>query len=448
MANIYPIQTRSVDPYSSYNSNSVNRLTRMITRETNCLHDIYSIDVEADTTAPLTFVVVKEGTAFMSDVYIKIDADFRVDFEDRDFYLDVNPFNEVGYYYVVLDYYYVKSKPAPQASIKIFKPSQRAILDTSTRYLLLKVVHVLWNGSTFEIDPDFLDYDPEYPTHKRTYADLYCGIEDNLPTFDTTRDVSRLIYVRQLEEFYFGRSTQWEAFSSVRDSVDTHLCSVGQMAYMDSDGNILPAISTDSSSYAVCVILDSSASKGKVRLVGRCENVPVQTGITVAVGDRLFLSGTEAGKVSNTPPPLNGQYVGTCLEVTGGGTSCTMWFVPNGAIDSRIDNLEIRVIDLEGRVSVLEGRVSVLEDKVSDLAHASSVYRTTINEGDWISDSGSYYFEITYPSYITNRYNIVHCYDTSNSRLVQPMEIIAVSPSVLRIVMPVNTVSLRVVIIG
>jgi len=406
----------------------------MITRGDNCLHDIFSIDVEIDSTSPLTFVVVKEGVAFMSDVYIKINSDFRVDFEDRDFYLDVNPFNEAGYYYVVLDYYYVKSKPAPQASIKILKPSQRAILDTSTRYLLLKVVRVIFNGATFEISPPLLDKDPENIAHKRKYAELYCGIEDELPPFDATRDVSRLIYVRQLEEFYFGRSTQWEAFSSVRDSVDTHLCSVGQMAYMDSSGDILPAISTDTSSYAVCVILDSSATRGKVRLVGRCENVPVQTGITVAVGDRLFLSGTEAGKVSNTPPSLNGQYVGICLEVTGGGTSCTMWFVPNGAIDSRIDNLEIRVTDLES--------------KVSDLAHASSVYRTTINGSDWISDSGSYYFEITYPSYITNQYNVVHCYDISNSKLVQPMEMLLYHLQVLRIVMPVNTVSLRVVIIG
>lgn len=437
MANIYPSQTRSVDPYSTYASNSVNRLTRMITRGENCLHDIYSIDVEVDSTSPLTYVVVTEGTAFMGDVYIKIDSELRVDFEDRDFYLDVNPFNEDGYYYVVLDYYYVKAKPAPEASIKILKPSQRAILDTSSRYILLKVVDVFWNGSTFEINPDFLDYDPDTPTRKRTYANLYCGVEDNLPVFDISRDVSRLIYVRNLQEFYYGSdSGEWEAFSAVRDAVaDAGACTDGQLAYLGSDGILYPAIGTDSTSFAICVVLSVTAKK--VRVVGRCNNVPVETGITVNVGDRLYLSETEAGSVTNVVPGGDVvQYIGSCIEED--GSTCSIWFVPNGAEDSRIAQLVTDLSALDARVTALEGAT----------ISAANIYREVLSGADWISSAPNYYGQITHPAYITGQYNIVQCYDTGTTMKIIPLNIEAVNATTLRIWMPTNTISVQVVIIG
>lgn len=436
MANIYPIQTRSVDPYASYNSNSVNRLTRMITRGNSCLHDIYSIDVEIDSTSPLTCVVVKEGTAFMGDVYIKIESDLVVDFEDSDFYLDVNPFNEDGYYYVVLDYYYVKAKPAPQASIKIFKPTQRALLESSSRYLLLKVVDVQWNGATFEINPTLYDYDPENVTRKRTYADLYCGVEDNLPTFIPTRDISRLIYVRNSQEFYYGNDSGWEAFSAVRDVVtDVGSCTAGQLAYMDEVGVLQPAISTDTTSFAVCVILNSSARK--VRLVGRCDDVPIETGISLTIGDRLYLSATEAGSVTNVIPGIDSvQYIGSCLEEN--GTTCSIWFVPNGGMDQRIETLVTDISALDARVTALEGAT----------ISAANIYRDVLAGADWISSAPNYYGTVTHPLYITGQYNIVQCYDTGTGMQIQPLNIEAVGTTSLRIWMPTNTISVQVVIIG
>lgn len=464
MANIYPSQTRSVDPYSSYNSNTVNRLTRMITRGNNCLHDIYSIDIEADTTSPLTCVVVKEGTAFMNDVYISITSDFIVDFEESDFYLDVNPFNETGYYYVILDYYYVKAKPAPQMSIKILKPTQRAIIDGTDRYALLKVIQVIWNGSTFEIVPGFFDYDPENPTRRRMYADLYCGVEDIIPTFDPTRDVSRLIYVKQEQEFYFGANDQWEAFSSVRYSIDTTLCSDGQLAYMNSAGEIRPAIATSSTTYASCVVLNVGVTDGKVRLVGAADDVPIESGITLTVGERLFLSSTEAGSVTNVlPPGVDGQYIGSCVGVDPGGTTCSIWFIPSGSVEATIVDLASRVSDLESSQIIQDGRLDGLESDSTSLdsritalegevagGDVSKIQRDTITApGDWSGSAGSYSHTITLGPSFTYTYQQVQCYDTSTRKKIDPMDIeFLTGPNRVVIWMPVNTVSVYVVISG
>jgi len=187
MANgIYPSQTRSVDPYASYHSNVVNRLTRMISRGVDCLHSPASMEVEIDSTSPLTHVVVSKGEVFKDDVYFIIDDDFRVDFEDSKFYVSP-PFNEAGYYYVLLDYKYVKARPAPKGSIKILKPSERSLFNKE-QYVFLKAVKVTFNGSTFEIDSVY-DWDPENTDNKREYCQYYIGTENSLPwPFNVDRD--------------------------------------------------------------------------------------------------------------------------------------------------------------------------------------------------------------------------------------------------------------------
>jgi len=317
------------------------------------------------------------------------------------------------------------------------KPSQRAILDGSPRYILLKVIDVIWNGATFEINPTFYDYDPENVTRKRTYANLYCGVEDNLPVFDISRDVSRLIYVRNLQEFYYGSdSGEWEAFSAVRDAVtDTGSCTDGQLAYLGSDGILYPAIGTDSTSFAICVVLSTTANK--VRLVGRCNGVPVETGITLTVGDRLFLSDSEPGKVTNVVPGGDVvQYIGSCIEED--GTTCSIWFVPNGAEDSRISQLVTDLSALDARVTALEGAT----------ISAANIYRENLSGVDWVSSGPNYYGTITYPAYITGQYNIIQCYDSGTTMQITPLDIEAVGTSSLRIWMPTNTISVQVVIIG
>ena len=84
----FPIQTRTIDPYSSYNSNVVNQLTRMITRGKNCLHGIHAIDVVIDSTSTNTEIVVLPGEGFKDDVIIQIGEQNTVDMSDMNYYIN------------------------------------------------------------------------------------------------------------------------------------------------------------------------------------------------------------------------------------------------------------------------------------------------------------------------------------------------------------------------
>ena len=331
MANINPTQTCTISPYSSYNSNIVNQLTRMITQGENCLHSSHAMDVAIDSTSPLTTLIVSTGQAYKDDVIVEFTESLTVDMEEADFYISGNPFNEAGYYLIVLDYTYVKAKPAPVASIQIIKPSQ---LDQfSDAYLLLKCVSVIHGDVTCEIS-ELFDYLPSDTTVERKFTQAYVGLERTLPTW-TLQDEGRLIYVVDEDELYYGTSARWETFSAVRDNMTTTSCAAGQLAYVHSTGVVLPAISSDPSTFADCAVLQVGteiSGNGKVRLFGKVEDVPIQTGITIAVGDKLYLSETVAGSVTNLISTPYDQSVGVCIALPS-VTTCDIWFMPGGSGD-------------------------------------------------------------------------------------------------------------------
>jgi len=161
MGNPIPTQTRSVDPYASYNSNVVNALTRMISNGEDVILASFPIRVEQLTT---TTARVSEGKCIKDDVFIEIQQ-IDIDFTDVDYYVSPggSAFLEDGMYYIVLDYAYAKSKPAPVASIKIIKPSQRTnpAIFNSAAHMLLKVF-----DATSNILLEAYDYDPEIPTNQ------------------------------------------------------------------------------------------------------------------------------------------------------------------------------------------------------------------------------------------------------------------------------------------
>jgi hypothetical protein len=330
MANIYPNQSRSIDPYSEYNSNVVSRLARMITRGNDSIHSPNAIDVIIDSTSPLDYLVITTGTFFKDDMIISIDENFRFDIKDPDFYTGT-PWNEEGYYWIVAHYNYVKSKPAPQMSIRVFKPSQHNLLTES--YLFLKAVHVIFNGVSFDI-VSVHDYDPLEPTvGKRVYTQIYPGLENYIPTtFDASVDEGRFIYVRNKASLYFGTQNAFEAVDSVRDVIDTTSCDVGDVCYVASDGKAYPAIADSTSTIRTGVVLSVglvSDGTGKVKLAGRVDNVPVENGFHISVGELVYLSGTQAGSVLNGIPvtPNEAQLIGRSL--TDSTSRISIWLMPS-----------------------------------------------------------------------------------------------------------------------
>jgi len=162
MGNPVPIQSRAVDPYASYDSSEVNQISRLITAGKDViLHSTPMIfDIIGNTVLALHpgCIVVKD------DMTITLEG-LNIDFADSDFYVNdsLGHWSEDGNYYVVLEYVYLKSRPAPVASIKIILPSQRtnAAIFNSAAHMLLKVVNVITVSGTRKIN-DIYEYDPEY----------------------------------------------------------------------------------------------------------------------------------------------------------------------------------------------------------------------------------------------------------------------------------------------
>lgn len=333
---IYPSQLRTVDPYASYHSNVVNKLTRLVTRGTNCIHSKYAVDVALDATSDHE-IVVSTGECFKDDVLIELTAQHHVDFRDASNYATgyvVAP----GIWYVVLDYVYSKSRPAPQASIKLLTPNLQANI-TGGNYLFLKAATVTIPAGGITVT-HLHDQDPTSPNPypddaRRKFTQLYIGLEFTLPTFTRLTDESRVIYVEDEDEVYYGTSTHWEPLGAVRAAIDTTLCSVYQLGYVDATGNLQLAIATSYDSLAECVVTSYGASNGAgmVRIVGPVTAELESTVIgNVTTGDRMYLSNSEAGKITNVEPSPISQYVGPCVTAPTvlDPNLAGLWFVPGG----------------------------------------------------------------------------------------------------------------------
>jgi hypothetical protein len=337
---IYPSQLRTVDPYASYHSNVVNKLTRLVTRGTNCIHSKYAVDVVLDTTSDHE-IIVSAGECFKDDVLIELTAQHNLDIRDTSNYAP-GAVVGAGTWYVVLDYTYSKSRPAPQASIKLLTTNVIANISSGP-YLFLKALTVTVPGAGATITA-LHDIDPTTPTPlyqpyaRRNFTQLYIGLEFTLPSFTQLTDESRVIYVQDEDEVYYGTSTHWEPLGAVRAAIDTTLCGVYATCYVDGTGNLQLAIATDYDTLAECVVTSYGASDGAgmVRIVGPV-TAELESGLSVwpavvNVGDKLYLSRNEAGKLTNVEPSPISQYVGPCVT---GPTSLdpnlvNLWFVPSG----------------------------------------------------------------------------------------------------------------------
>jgi len=401
MASSIPSQSRAVDPFASYNSDTVNTLTRMLTYGENGLATAVSCDV-IDSTSN-TEVILKPGFVYKDDMWIYISANHIVDFTDPAQYSS-GFMNEIGYYYIVLDYTFVKSRPAPQAKALIVKPSQ--ITDRGgilpDAWLFLKAVKVEWTGSEFVV-VSVHNYDPGYPNNKRRYISTYTGAEIFLPTFSEDRDKSRMVYDIEEDQFYFGYSNRWEsAFGSVSFPANTLGFTIGELVYVDSTSGISSAIATAASRTADGVVSKVSAT-GVVKTSGKVENVKIDSTSNINVGDIVYLSKTEAGKITENRTP---QFVGKCVEI--------------------VDANTVNILFHRGEPTSIS---VILPAGVS-----------------WTFSGGLYYQDIDISDFGSNI--AFEMYDTATRLIIIPSNIEFVSSSIARIWMPNNTVELNVTIIG
>ena len=401
MASSIPAQTRAVDPFASFNSDTVNKLTRMITNGSDGLTTKDGLDVISDSTSPTTTVIVNTGSVYMDDVLITITDEFSVDFTDSNNYIAFGSgFDESGWYEILLEYQYVKSRPAPTALIKILKPSQVPSASLGTSLLFLKAVYVAGAGPHYiDTTTTFLDYDPNDPTIKREYTDLYFGVETTLPTHDGTTDIGRVVYETSTDAFWFGYSNRWGKISAgveVTLNTDTTGVAVGSLCFTNSSGDaeLAYAFTVDTGAEMVVVEVGLAINNtGRAIMSGFVEDVPVQTGIIINIGDILYLSDTEPGKVTNVRTVPVRQVVGRAI--TGGNST-----IPIGILFFPRD--------------------------VHSLAISG-----TINPGDWVSEGGGLYSETinitpldvdsTHPTVIVN------VWDDADDKKISPYEVEIIS---------------------
>ena len=375
---IYPTTTTTVSAFSEYNSNIVNRLTRMISLGDNCLKTTQSCDVSIDTTAPTTCVIISEGTFFKDDCLHSIDAEFNVDMTDVDFYISSDHWDLPGYYLIALDYTYSKSKPPPRVSIKIFRPNEHALLTSG--YLFIKAVLVQLNGFNYEI-VSLHDYLPTDPTIRRTYAKSYVDAEDFLPTpFVPLRDEGRIIYVRNTG-VYFGREGIWEFISNGVDA-DTTLCNVGDLVYLGADNlcHLASALHISTFTKAVCIRVGSN-NEGKVILQGYVQDVPVESSNTILIGDNLYLSNIEPGKVTNVITTPRSQAIGVCTKASV-GSLCDIWFLPGNSTIDYQTQIDIANNNLKQLATDSHGTSYALTESINGSTRTTGVFANNSTKVD------------------------------------------------------------------
>jgi len=413
MASSIPSQARAVDPFASYNSNTVNTLTRMVTYGEDGIATSKSCDVSLDATSN-TQVVLQPGFVYKDDMWININAQHTVDFTDRDqYYMFDTGFDEPGYYYIVLEYTYAKSRPAPDAKALIVKPSQRGVYTPGGSWLFLKAVKVEGTGpfyvtSVYNFDPDNMD-------NRRLYVASYAGTETGLPTFLPERDRARIAYDSEADQFYFGYSDRWGLAGSGGASIsgNTSGLSEGDLVFVTSTG-VLDLARANLGNTTSDGVVAQVGVDGRVQTTGKVFNVPLESGQTPDVGSLLYLSVSQPGSVTPVRSSPFWQFVGRSVEI--------------------VDSTSVNMLYVRGEpAGVLNVDFMTFET-------------TSLSSGGWTLDSGKYRQDINISNFKDDT-AIVSIWDSTSGMKIQPDNIEYVNTSILRIWMPTQ-LDLEAIVFG
>jgi hypothetical protein len=420
MASNAPTQVRAVDPFASYNSDTVNKLSRMLTFGEDGLAITRACDVILDTTSS-TQVTLLPGVVFKDDVWIEISSQHTVDFTDSEHYYDFDTgFDEPGYYYVVLEYIFAKQRPAPEAKILIVKPSQRGAYAPGGQWVFLKAVYVTGTGP-FSVDSVY-NSDPENTDNRRLTIPHYTSTDQTIPTFNQSTDQSRLLYVEEEDEFYSGYSDGWRPVGAGGNSlqINTTGFSVGDLVYMGLSGSLTLANASLPYSTADGVVTKVGTS-GRIQMSGSVTNVPIETGASVSVGNLLYLSKTEGGKVTSQSSAPFYQFIGRCTEI--------------------VDSTSVTILFVRGEPSSASGGGG------GSSSLAGFVWATLSSGGSWTLSGGLYYQDVDV-SDLSGQDAAITLYDTATALKIEPEDLEYINDDTLRVWMPVNTKQLGFLAIG
>jgi len=396
----YPTQTRAVDPFASYDSDTVNTLTRMATQGEDLLFSPRGMDVIEDSTSPNDYVNVTVGSCFKDDVWIQITAEHQVDFNNALHYFGGSIIKEPGYYYIVLEYEFVKSRPSPQASIKIIPPSLLPAAYGSNHIFLKAIVATTgpWALGTF------YDYDPDDTSIYRQNTSTWASVEHTLPTFSQTRDQGRIIHVRDEDMYYFGILNSWERLDKMGTRIPmVTSAGINSLVYFDGTSWV-DAIAASEDTFAQAVVTEVGTNP-KGRWAGSL-TVRVQAAVTINAGEFVYLSSSESGTATNVK---TNQQVGVAL--TSGTGTVSILFFPSASVSGNVKT-QLSSWNLSGSDYYEDIDISVLSPAL-------------------ISDAFA-----------------VQCWDNSTGELVDAMLVDRTALNTIRIWMPVNTITLNVIITG
>ncbi len=153
MALTAPAQERSIDPYSNRRFSSVfNRITRVASTGIDVI--LYPTQSFKLTKLNWKEVKVDSGICVKDDVLIHITEDFYIDFSNNDYYIDdTGAMTSASYYYIVLQYLYARSLPAPKAWIRVIRDITSLYTNHEHQYIYLGSALTVWNAgeSRYEV---------------------------------------------------------------------------------------------------------------------------------------------------------------------------------------------------------------------------------------------------------------------------------------------------------
>jgi len=373
----------------------------MVTNGEDLLFSPGGMDVIADSTSPNDYVIVTLGSCFKDDIWIQITEQHWVDFNNALHYFGGSIIKEPGYYYIVLEYEFVKSRPSPQASIKIIPPS---LLPGAygANHVFLKAVAATtgpWTIGTL------YSYDPDNTSVYRENTNVWASVEHTLPAFSQNRDQGRIIHVRDVDKYYFGVADAWERLDDMRTRVDlvTTSASLYDLAYHNGT-TWAAAIASSELSFAQVVVTETGANPKGVW--GGVITINVQSAITISDGDLVYLSSSEAGTLTNVK---TNQQIGVALT-SGSGTVSILFYPP-----------AVEAVSLKFAVTTWVG---------SGLYYYHTIDMSTLNLGS-ISSACH-----------------IQCFDAATHEEIEPLSIERQTADTFQIWMPVNTINLDVIVTG